>query len=145
MNASHLQFCASPEWRQLVEATILPEALAGIDLGPDVLEIGPGPGLTTDVLRRLADHLTCVEFDAGVPSAGQQDRVFAELVRVLRPGGRLVAADGVYSEETARFHEGDVYNPVDPDELEGRLSAAGFGSVEVRSYDMGWVATALAA
>ena len=29
----------------------MPEALRGVELGDDVLEIGPGPGLTTDVLR----------------------------------------------------------------------------------------------
>jgi SAM-dependent methyltransferase len=186
VNEGHLRFCASGEWRQLVEQTILPEALAGTDLGPEVLEIGPGPGLTTDVLRRLADHLTAVELDSELAQAlsrrlagtnvtvvegdatalalpddrftgaasfhmlhhiapsEAQDRVFAELARVLRPGGRLVAADGSYCEETALFHEGDVYNPIDPDGLERRLSRAGFGSIEIRSYDLGWIATASA-
>ena len=63
---------------------------------------------------------------------------------MLVPGGVLVAADGTYSEGSALFHEGDTYNPIDPAELESRLGDAGFGSVEVRTYDLGWVCTARA-
>jgi ubiquinone/menaquinone biosynthesis C-methylase UbiE len=37
--------------------------LAGLELGPEVLEVGPGPGLTTDILRRNAEHVTAVEID----------------------------------------------------------------------------------
>jgi SAM-dependent methyltransferase len=69
VNSFHLQFCASPEWRQTVEETILPRALQGVDLGPTVLEIGPGPGFTTDVLRTLVDHLTAVEVDRELATA----------------------------------------------------------------------------
>jgi SAM-dependent methyltransferase len=73
-----------------------------------------------------------------------QDCVFAELARVLVPGAVLVAADGTYNEATAAFHEGDTYNPIDPGDLEVRLGAAGFGDVEVRTYEPGWVCTARA-
>ncbi len=79
-----------------------------------------------------------------IAPATQQDRVFAELARVLVPGGVLVAADGTWSEGSALFHEGDTYNPIDPAELESRLGNVGFGSVEVRTYDLGWVCTARA-
>ena len=68
--------------------------------------------------------------------------MFAELARVLVPGATLVAADGVYSEGSAAFHQDDTYNPIDPAELDPRLRAAGFGSVRVRTYDLGWVCTA---
>jgi len=74
MNAAHLEFCGSPAWRQMVEEIVLPEALGGIDLGDDVLEIGPGPGFTTDVLRERAAHLTAVEID---------DALAADLARRL--------------------------------------------------------------
>ena len=77
-----------------------------------------------------------------IAPAMAQDLVFAELARVLVPGASLVAADGIYSEGSAAFHQDDTYNPIDPDELEPRLSAAGFGSVRVRTYDLGWVCTA---
>jgi SAM-dependent methyltransferase len=69
VNDAHLQFCASPEWRQMVEQIVLPEALRQVELGTDVIEIGPGPGFTTDVLRTLTDHLTAVEIDPALASA----------------------------------------------------------------------------
>jgi SAM-dependent methyltransferase len=186
MNAGHMEFCASEEWRRMVQDTILPEALRGVELGDDALEIGPGPGFTTDVLRTMTPRLTAVEIDEGLAASlaerlaggnvdvvvgdataldygsgaftgaasfhmlhhiapdAAQDRVFAELGRVLRSGSVLVAADGVYNEGTAAFHEGDTYNPIDPDDLAARLGAAGFGDLEVRTYDLGWVCTARA-
>lgn len=186
MNAGHMAFCASEDWRRLVEETILPAALRDVALGDDVLEIGPGPGFTTDVLRTTTAHLTAVEIDEGLAAglagrlvggnvdvvrgdaaaldfpddrftgaasfhmlhhiapAAQQDRVFAELARVLEPGGALVAADGVYSEGSAVFHEEDTYNPIDPDELSARLAAVGFVDVDVRLHELGWVCTARA-
>ena len=42
---------------------IIPWVLDGIDLGDDVLEVGPGPGLTTDVLVTMVPRLTAVETD----------------------------------------------------------------------------------
>jgi len=37
--------------------------LDGLELGPEVLEVGPGPGLTTDLLRRDDRCVTAVEID----------------------------------------------------------------------------------
>jgi ubiquinone/menaquinone biosynthesis C-methylase UbiE len=37
--------------------------LSGSDLGQDVLEVGPGPGLTTDVLQVSVQRLTAIEID----------------------------------------------------------------------------------
>jgi ubiquinone/menaquinone biosynthesis C-methylase UbiE len=179
-----MEYCASEDWRRVVQDTILPVALREVTLGDDALEIGPGPGFTTDVLRTMTAHLTAVEVDEGLaaqlarrlgavnvdvvlgdaaalqfpdarftgaasfhmlhhiaPSA-QQDRVLAELARVLVPGGVFVAADGVYSEGSAAFHENDTYNPVDPGELVDRLGLAGFGDIDVGVYELGWVCTA---
>ena len=56
-------FCASDDWRQMVHGTILPGALRGVELGDEAIEIGPGPGFTTDVLRHATAHLTAVEVD----------------------------------------------------------------------------------
>jgi SAM-dependent methyltransferase len=184
MNSGHMAYCASDDWRTLVHDTILPAALRGVELGEEAIEIGPGPGFTTDILRTLTGRLTAVEVDEGLAAAlaerlaggnvdvvvgdataldfapgrfsgaasfhmlhhiapaEAQDRVFAELARVLAPGSGLVAADGTYSQGSARFHEGDTYNPIDPEGLEARLTAVGFGSVQVRTYDLGWVCTA---
>jgi SAM-dependent methyltransferase len=63
MNEAHLRICASPEWAAFVESELLPWVLAEADLGDEVLEVGPGPGLTTDVLRRQVGRLTAVEID----------------------------------------------------------------------------------
>ncbi len=187
MNSGHLEFCASPQWRQILEETILPEALRGVTLGDDVIEVGPGPGLTTDVLRTTTAHLTALEFDselaaalaarlAGtnvdvvcgdatamglpadrftgaasfhmlhhIPGTAPQDAVFAELARVLRPGGVLVAADGIENEATRQFHVDDIYHPIDPATLGHRLRQSGFVSIEVRVYDLGWICVATAA
>jgi len=69
MNETHLQMCASPEWAEAVERWIIPWVLDGIDLGDDVVEVGPGPGLTTDVLRTKVSHLTVVEIHEELAAA----------------------------------------------------------------------------
>ena len=73
-----------------------------------------------------------------VPTVALQDRLFAEIARVLRPGCPLVASDSLGSDELKAHHEGDTYNPVDPSTLPARLAAAGFGDVDVRTNEFGW-------
>lgn len=63
MNAMHLQYLASPEWAQRLRSDLLPWIERVAELGDDVLEIGPGPGLTTDLLRERAPRVTAVEID----------------------------------------------------------------------------------
>jgi SAM-dependent methyltransferase len=62
MNRLHRWLCRSDRWRSTV-AQRLPWAIGDADLGPDVLEIGPGPGLTTDLLRASVPRLTALEID----------------------------------------------------------------------------------
>jgi SAM-dependent methyltransferase len=69
MNRLHLDLCASDEWRQALRDLVVPYALAGARLGDDVLEVGPGPGLVTDLLRPDVPHLTAVELDADLAQA----------------------------------------------------------------------------
>jgi len=109
VNENHLRMLASPQWAQLLRQHVLPWLEAGGGVGDDVLEIGPG----------------------------LQDRVFAELLRVLRPGGILVGSEGYDSERTRRAHDGDQFVPVDPEALPGRLEAIGFTDVSVEhgEYD----------
>jgi SAM-dependent methyltransferase len=63
MNEAHLRLCSSPEWRAVVEEEILPNAVGDRSLGEIVLEVGAGPGLTTDAIRQIVPNLTAVELD----------------------------------------------------------------------------------
>jgi SAM-dependent methyltransferase len=69
VNDLHLALCASPEWAFYVEHELLPWVLDGRELGDDVLELGPGPGLTTDVLMRVVPRLTAIELDEQLAAA----------------------------------------------------------------------------
>ena len=62
MNRFHLWFCRSRRWRKRIEPR-MSWVLDGLDLGQEVLEVGPGPGLTTDVLRRNVRQITAIEID----------------------------------------------------------------------------------
>ena len=184
MNEAH-ERCGSDEWREVVRTSILPWALGDVDLGDDVLEVGPGYGATTDVIAESVPRLTAVEIDSKlaamltkrfaasphvavvvgdatrlsmpdgrfsgavsftmlhhVETAELQDRVFAEVARVLRPGGVLVAGDSLARPELEAHHEGDTYNPLDPATLELRLTQAGFVDVQVKTNDIGWACVA---
>ena len=63
MNFLHRWICSSSFWKNTVETQVLPWALEGLELGSDVLEVGPGYGVTTDRLHDRVEHLTCVEID----------------------------------------------------------------------------------
>jgi ubiquinone/menaquinone biosynthesis C-methylase UbiE len=62
MNWLHHWLCSSVRWRKTVSQRV-PWVLSDVDLGNRVLELGPGPGLTTDLLRRKVQHLTAIEID----------------------------------------------------------------------------------
>jgi SAM-dependent methyltransferase len=87
---------------------------------------------------------TCFHMLHHVPSVELQDRIFAEVARVLRPGGLFVASDSIYSAEVEKFHEDDTYLPVDPATLEARLTRCGFGAldIEVDTERLSWAARA---
>lgn len=99
MNAAHLKFCASPEWAEIVRNEVLPWAVGDRDLGDDVLEVGAGPGLTTDVLRHRVPRLTAVEIDEELATALRRrlhgsnvDVVHADGTNLPFESGRFSAA-----------------------------------------------------
>jgi SAM-dependent methyltransferase len=178
VNENHLRMLASPRWAELLREQVLPWLRSVGELGDDVLEIGPGPGLTTDLLLTLTSRITAVEVDTGLAeqlarrlagggvevinasaertglasdrfsaaacfavlhhteTAAVQDRVFAELLRMLRPGGVLVGSEGYDNERTRSAHEGDQFTPVDPDGLAQRLGAIGFTGIAVEHGEL---------
>jgi len=184
MNEAH-RFCGSEEWRTLMRDQILPWVMGTVDLGDDVLEVGPGYGAVTDVLslrqgrltageidgelaamlterfaavaspRTISTFATALTYESGrfsgaacftmlhhVPTVELQDRLFAEVARVLNPGAALIATDSLARDDLEAAHEGDTYNPVEPASLPDRLRAAGFTDVEVRTNPYAWAAVA---
>lgn len=63
MNLIHRWLCSPARWKKVVESYILPWTIEGLNLGSDVLEVGPGPGASTDLLQARVARLTCVEPD----------------------------------------------------------------------------------
>jgi ubiquinone/menaquinone biosynthesis C-methylase UbiE len=173
VNENHDQLLGTPEWAAFLHDEVLPAATRGVDLGDDMLEIGPGPGAATSWLRERVRRLVAVDlaldsvsalrhrfsgtnvsvvagdatelgypdgsFDSvgtftmlhHVPTRRLQDAIFAEALRVLRPGGTLVGSDSLASDRLHHFHEGDIYNPVEPTSLLARLQTLGFAEVSV--------------
>jgi ubiquinone/menaquinone biosynthesis C-methylase UbiE len=173
MNLLHQWLCCSDRWRSIV-AQRLPWTIGYTDLGSNVLEIGPGPGLTTDLLRTSVPRLTALEIDptlAGslrsrlrgsnvqiiegdatgmpfgdsefssavsftmlhhIPSRKLQDKVLAEVLRVLKPGGFFVGSDSLQNWLMRIIHIGDTLVPVNPDTFGARLESAGFEVLEVQ-------------
>lgn len=63
MNFIHRRLCRSERWNGVLKQFVVPWVLDGINLGDNVLEVGPGPGLTTDLLRARVPRLTALEID----------------------------------------------------------------------------------
>jgi SAM-dependent methyltransferase len=85
MNVIHRRLCRSETWACTVREQLLPWALRGVNLGGDVLEIGPGYGVTTRLLTDRARRLTVVEVDPDL--AGALDAELGDRVRVLHGDG----------------------------------------------------------
>ena len=63
MNLVHRWYCRSDHWACTVQERVIPWVTRDSDLGASILEIGPGPGRTTDRLREMATAVTCIEID----------------------------------------------------------------------------------
>jgi ubiquinone/menaquinone biosynthesis C-methylase UbiE len=63
MNENHAKLMPSPEWAAHIQDEVLPLATEGVDLGADLLELGPGPGAATDWLRHRVGRLVAVEHE----------------------------------------------------------------------------------
>ena len=177
MNRIHNILCSSGWWATRVQDKLIPWGLNGVELGDDVLEIGPGFGATTRELasvpgrltaleleprycRRLQDELgdrvdvvhgdaTSLPFGNGrfsavicftmlhhIPVRAQQDRMFGEVARVLRPGGSFAGTDSIGTGTLFRLiHLGDTLLPIDPGEMPARLEAAALEDVKVNRVE----------
>jgi SAM-dependent methyltransferase len=66
MNTIHHWYCQSALWKRRVESELMPWALGGATLQGPALEIGPGPGITTNYLSTRVPSLTVLENDAAL-------------------------------------------------------------------------------
>jgi SAM-dependent methyltransferase len=119
MNSFHRQHCASPEWRRTVEDVILPRALRDVDLGARLLEIGPGPGFTTDVLMTRVDHLTAVEVDPDLARA-LADRMAGSNVEVVLGDASALQFPADHFSAAASFQ---MFHHVESDDDQRRVLA----------------------
>jgi SAM-dependent methyltransferase len=173
MNFAHNRICSSDRWAARVRRDLIPWGLESVELGEDVLEIGPGFGATTRLLAPRVARLSVLELserycaklraelgDTVAVSQGDatampyadgrfssvvcftmlhhidppelQDRAFAEIARVLRPGGWFAGTDSLGVGTVFKLiHIGDTLAPVDPAGLPVRLRAAGLSAVQV--------------
>lgn len=90
MNADHAALCASDEWAEHIRDVVIPEAVGSLDVGDDVLEIGPGYGATTAQLRHLVTRLSAVELDEAL--AGKLAERFPD-VAVVRASAASMPLD----------------------------------------------------
>ncbi|MGI5321091.1 class I SAM-dependent methyltransferase [Actinomadura nitritigenes] len=103
MNESHLSYLASPAWAETLRTDLLPWLRRVADLGDDVLEIGPGPGLTTDLLLELAGRVTAVEVDQDLAS-GLRERLHGRNAEIVHGDARTVEL------EEGRFTAGTCFS-----------------------------------
>jgi SAM-dependent methyltransferase len=82
----------------MVGRWLLPWALKGVNLGDHVLELGPGPGVTTDLLRQRTARLTAVEIDPRLAASlrehtkgGNVEVVRADVTAMPFPDGSFSA------------------------------------------------------
>jgi SAM-dependent methyltransferase len=82
VNENHANLLGTPEWAAHLHNDILPVVTSGVDLGEDMLEIGPGPGAATEWLRHRVRRLVAVELEADA-AASLRSRFAATNVSVV--------------------------------------------------------------
>ena len=171
MNALENWFCSTSFWRRMTQRQILPWLLNGYSLGENVLELGAGPGATTEDLQRRCSHVTSLEYDhrfasqlgaryaktnvcilqgdaSSLPfpdctfssatailvlhhlkSRGQQEKAFAEIYRVLKPGGAFLVFEITGNWFNHVIHIKSTFTPLAPETAAEHLNLLGFRDI----------------
>ncbi|HEY5213600.1 MAG TPA: class I SAM-dependent methyltransferase [Acidobacteriaceae bacterium] len=96
MNLLHRWLCSSSPWKKKVGERILPWALEGLELGPNVLEVGPGYGAVTERLCSRVGHLTCVEIDSTLAEKLRLRTEFQNLIVVCESATDMSFRDSAF-------------------------------------------------
>lgn len=95
MNDYHA-ICATPEWADYLRNDVLIPLAGPVELGRELLELGPGPGAATDWLRTQVERVVSVELEAEAADRLRQ-RFAGTNVEVRQgDGAHLPDADGSY-------------------------------------------------
>lgn len=97
MNRWHRWYCRSDGWKARLQGTLLPAVLKDLDLGDTALEIGPGPGLSTDWLRSRVPQLTAIEIDHRLAEALRQRLAGTNVTVVEGDATAMPFPDAAYS------------------------------------------------
>lgn len=122
MNAYHRWYCRSAKWARQMEETVLPWVIRDYELGADVLEIGPGPGLATDLLRQHYPRLTCIEIDQKLASSLKERMAGTNVTVEQGDATAMPFADGSFSGAISMT----MLHHVPSVELQDRLLAEAF-------------------
>jgi ubiquinone/menaquinone biosynthesis C-methylase UbiE len=105
-------------------------------------ELGPRVAVTQGDATRMPfgesqfSAVLCFTMLHHIPGRELQDAAFAEVARVLKPGGAFAGTDSLGSGALFKLiHVGDTLLPIDPDELPDRLRAAGLRDPLVERAD----------
>jgi len=69
VNKGHADLLGTAEWAAFLHEEVLPVVTHGVDLGNDLLEIGPGPGAATEWLRHRVRRLVAIELEPEATAA----------------------------------------------------------------------------
>jgi SAM-dependent methyltransferase len=98
VNDGHIELLTSPGWREYLERDVLPWILSTIpaaDLA-EVLEVGPGPGLMTELLHPRVGAHDAIEIDHGLAASLRE--------RFEPDGVEVICADATTTDlESGRF------------------------------------------
>ena len=117
MNLIHRCLCRSASWRKVLEKFVVPWTLTDVQLGNDVLELGPGHGLTTDLLRSRLPRITALEIDRAL-ARSLAARLRGSNVTVIQGDATAMPLDGAQFSGAVCLH---MLHHVHSVELQNRL------------------------
>jgi SAM-dependent methyltransferase len=121
VNLFHRWYCNSKGWAEQMQQ-YLPRMLGDAELGDDLLEVGPGPGVTTGILKTRAAHVTAVEIDHKLATKLQARFAGSNVTVIQGDATKMELADNRFSSAVSFT----MLHHVPSSELQDRL----FGEVQ---------------